>query len=576
MNRRTGFLQVLLLVIVSLMFYGSLAQASLAEDVPETRILATIDEVTITQEEFNREISSLHRTMLEEGTDSVTAGRIDFPGVLQRLINLRLLALEARQIGLSEQPDFKRKMEKYREQQLKQKVLGNVVAENPITTDDEEVQTLYHRLSRELKIYDLLFDNEADAKEAATDIAKRGFVKVAEELKGAEHVQVSMDGGFLPLKELRGEVGITVIDMELDDVSPIFTTAGGYMIFQLLEIQQVDDEGVLAEAFAIESQRHNVKVKTEFLESLVEQYAQIDEQLLAAIDFSSSGPELAVLMADNRTLATLRVPGQPVALFSVAALTEAMSDKYYHGLEQARETKALNDAKESVLHKRLMTQLLLAEAQRLELLDSAEFKAQMNDYENRALFAEMVRKVIGPDVTFTKKEVDQYYAEHLAEYTTPRMIRLSSIPFSTVDNASHTVTMIRQGADFLWLTSNAPDQVRTDDAKLTIMRKKVVSFDGMPEEAMKALEGLSEGQSAWYTDEAGYIQVLYVDKLIPSKTKPLDEVRAEVEKAVFRQNVSKAVNEYAAKAKEHYQVKIYDPELRQDQSTWGKIKSFFD
>ncbi|MCD6187258.1 MAG: peptidyl-prolyl cis-trans isomerase, partial [Desulfuromusa sp.] len=371
MNRRTGFLQVLLLVIVSLMFYGSLAQASLAEDVPETKILATIDEVTITQEEFNREISSLHRTMLEEGTDSVTAGRIDFPGVLHRLINLRLLALEARQIGLSEQPDFKRKMEKYREQQLKQKVLGNVVAENPITTDDEKVQTLYHRLSRELKIYDLLFDNEADAKEAATDIAKRGFVKVAEELKGTEHVQVSMDGGFLPLKELRGEVGRNVIDMELDDVSPIFTTAGGYMIFQLLEIRQVDDEGVLAEAFYIESQRHNVKVKTEFLESLVEQYAQIDEQLLAAIDFSSSGPELAVLMADNRTLATLRVPGQPVALFSVADLTEAMSDKYYHGLEQARETKTLNDAKESVLHKRLMTQLLLAEAQRLELLDSA-------------------------------------------------------------------------------------------------------------------------------------------------------------------------------------------------------------
>ena len=122
MNRRTGFLQVLLLVIVSLMFYGSLAQSSLAEDVPETKILATIDEVTITQEEFNREISSLHRTMLEEETDSVTAGRIDFPGVLQRLINLRLLALEARQIGLSEQPDFKRKMESYREQQLKQKV----------------------------------------------------------------------------------------------------------------------------------------------------------------------------------------------------------------------------------------------------------------------------------------------------------------------------------------------------------------------------------------------------------------------------------------------------------------------
>jgi hypothetical protein len=576
MNSSTHWIKSGVLLAIGLIYSVIPVQATLATDNAGSKVLARVDNVTITQAEFNREIASLHTAMSEEKKDMETAPAIDFPGVMERLINLRLLILEARQIGLDTQPEFTKAMDDYRRQQIKQKVLRDQIENNPVTAEDDEVQTLYKRLAREFSLSTLIFKNEADAVKAVADIQTDGFEKTVETLKGNKGVEMNLEADFIPLKELLPNIGQTVIDMNKGDVSSIFKAKDGYMLFQVAEINATEDSEVMEEALSVVKQRRAAEIKSAFLDGLVDQYAQIDEKLLAEIDFSPAGIPLEEMREDNRPLAILTVPKQDEAVFAVSDLLTAMEDKYYHGLEQARQTKQLNAAKATVLRTRLKTVLLLSEAKRLDVEQDPDFVKLMTDYEKRMLFSEMIKTVIGPDVTFTKEELDQYYADNQSDFSSPKMYRLSSIPFKTVEDAEQTVDMLLGGADFGWLSKNAPGQLKSEQADLTRMLNRVVGLSGMTPEAREVIEKLSAKQAGWYKNSDGTIHVVYVDSIIAPQVQPLDAVLVDIQKKVFRQNVSIAINEYAKEVRKHYEVEIYDPDLIKKQSTWERITSFFD
>ena len=75
-------------------------------------IVATVDGAPITLEELNRAIAAAHA----ERPQKTTAGRVDFSNIMDRLITTRLIALEARNMGLDELPEIKGEVNAYARQ----------------------------------------------------------------------------------------------------------------------------------------------------------------------------------------------------------------------------------------------------------------------------------------------------------------------------------------------------------------------------------------------------------------------------------------------------------------------------
>ena len=116
--------------------------------------VAMVNGEPITREEYQQEISSLHSKVLEEQAkaDQVTdvkkapakqPGRIDYAGLLERMINARLIVQEAKRIGLNEVPQIREEVENYSQRALKTLVMAQAVKD--VKPDESLVEHLHEK-----------------------------------------------------------------------------------------------------------------------------------------------------------------------------------------------------------------------------------------------------------------------------------------------------------------------------------------------------------------------------------------------------------------------------------------------
>ena len=109
-------------------------------------IVAKVNGAPITLEELNNAIAASHTDM----AGKMTAGRIDFSSVMERLIDSRLIATEGENMGLSELPESIKQLDQYSKQTLMEILLETKVKD--ITVDDAEVDELYKKAVKEWKL----------------------------------------------------------------------------------------------------------------------------------------------------------------------------------------------------------------------------------------------------------------------------------------------------------------------------------------------------------------------------------------------------------------------------------------
>ena len=123
MNNSTARFGLLLLVVLMTGTTACVATHKLPLiDGKET--VAMVNGEPITRDEYQQEISALHAQMAEakENADEMAAGkkadekkpgRIDYAGLLKRMIDARLIVQEARRIGLNELPEVRDEVANY-------------------------------------------------------------------------------------------------------------------------------------------------------------------------------------------------------------------------------------------------------------------------------------------------------------------------------------------------------------------------------------------------------------------------------------------------------------------------------
>ena len=511
--------------------------------------LATVNGDPVTLDEFVEQLGLMHQNVQEP---TVKVRHQEPFDLLDRLINIKLLLQEARNIGLDEDPGFKRAMATYRREAMVMILLQKRAA--AVKVDAAEVRKLYESQAREAKITSYLVEREEDAKAIAGKLAAGGNLDaLAKPLVASGKARTGEQGAWLKLGEMLPQVKRAVESLRPGAVSAPIAVTGGYAFIRVDELRVAEDQTLRREVERQALEQKRESAIRDYRVSLVKRDAKIDQKLLDRLDYETE-KDFEPYLTDTRTVA--RIEGDtPV---TVKDLSEAMVKKYYHGAEKAIARKQVNVRKPDVLDGILGKRVLYREAKRQRIEQSPEFKTTVKEYEDGVLFGAFVERTIDPDIKVGDPELRAYLAAHIAEYTSPEMMRLDGLAFAGRKSAEEALARLRKGDDFGWARQNAPGQIPPGSAE-TLLRFEPhpVVTSSLPQDLRKSLAGVSAGDYRLSGSGDGPFYVVLVREIVPAKPQSLDEVRSTVAKKVFEERREQGVLEYAKKLRTAYPVKTY-------------------
>ncbi len=268
------------------------------------RAVATVNDEPITLEEFNRAIASSHATR----SKGKKAGRIDYSGLLNRLINTRLIVLEARNMGLNELPEIKSMLDQYSRQSLMEFLLEQHVKD--IKADEDEVERIYKDTVKEWRIKAARFEKEDDIKKIEEEIkAGHNF----DELVGKVVDEGTATGGgqveYIKDKDLTPSMARLVSKMKIGSISPVVSVGKkGFVIFRLEGMHFPEDEDPEARKQAKRKALNQKRIQAakDYYRDLKKKYVKVNEKFLNDLDFEANEPGFEKLLKDERIIAKIR------------------------------------------------------------------------------------------------------------------------------------------------------------------------------------------------------------------------------------------------------------------------------
>lgn len=513
--------------------------------------VATVNDEKITLEELNQALASLHQTMSEKG-----AGEKNFHTVLNRLINSKLVVVEAENMELDQLPQVKETLEEYRlsalRDELKARQIKNVKA------DAADIKAFYKEAAKEWKIRSVRFEKEEKAKEMEKAVAEGGdFNALADKALADGFATGTKKGDFLKPNDLLPQVAAIVATLRPGGATGVIPVGPAFMILRLEEIRYPSgnkEAQALAEQQAVEIKR--LRILAEYAQKLTKQYVKVNKPLLDGLDFEGPAPGFRELLKDKRVVAEMK-KGKSI---TVADLATAMQEKFFHGIDQAIKEKKVNDKKIQLLDEMLYKRIYVDEAKRLGLDKNEAFKKKVADFRDSLLFGAFIEKVAAPEVKISEEEIRAYYDENLKDYSSPEMIKIRSLAFTKKEYAEKAADNLRKGSEFQWVKTNAEGQADKNAGAVELNGSPLV-VQNLPDEIAAAVAGAKKGDVLLASTTDGFFYVLSINEVIPGKPQSFEEAKKGVTKKVFNRKLNKVVDDWAAKLKETYPVKVFVTEF---------------
>lgn len=519
--------------------------------------VAIVNGEEITLKDLNGALTSSHEGMAD---DTKPVARIDYAQILKRMINTRLIAQEARNIGLNELPETKEAVAAYARTALKELFREDITRD--VKPDEKEVEKLYREVIKEWKIKSLLFKKEDDAKKAAEEIkGGKKFDDVAAQAIKDGTAQGGGEGTFQKPKDLQPQIADAVLKMAAGSLSQVLRIETGkkdtgFVIMTVEDVRFPDDAVAKDRARqAVLAAKKDEAVKA-YRRSLYKKQVILNKKLIASLDYESSKPGFPALLKDKRVIAEIKGE-KPV---TVGELSAHLQEKFYHGMESAAGAKKINpkrnEALEELVDKKLVTREVLK--RRLDKTDN--YKTRVKDYEQSLLFGTFIQKIVAVDVKVKEEELKAYYDEHRSEYTYPEMMRVSSLVFGNKNDAASVLDKLRKGADFSWMKTNAEGQVDKNTQGILPFEGALVTVKDFPEDVRRTISGARSGDFRLYTSPEGHFYVLSIQDVIPPQPQAFDEVKGMAAKKVYNIKLTKAVEDWADKLRAVAEVTVYLPD----------------
>lgn len=512
--------------------------------------VASVNGEPISLAELERQLALIHM-QAGEGTPA----KQDPTALLDRLINAKLIAQEAREAGFDEDPAFRAEIEKAERGIARDMLIERQTRD--LKPDPALVESAYKEMVRVHRIGSIFFSEEKSAREFESGIqAGRDFFELSREMRGAGKA-TGPDG---PVERKESELLPSVAKLltliKPGETGPIMQSPREWAFIHYASVSYPDnpEARTAAREKALESKREQ-KIE-QYAAALRAQYATIDRKLLDSLDYEKEG-EAAKLAQDTRAVAQIKGD----APITVAELTAGMNRRFFHGVENAvrDKKKSVNKEKQPVLEDVINRRVIPLEGRRVGLPATPEYKARLARSEEQLLFETYVQRALLPEVKVTDADLEAYYAKHQKEYTTPEMVQLEAIGFGTRAQAEDAFAKLQKGADWKWVEANAAGRLSAaDEAAEFALPKGPIVVSALPEAARKSVQGARGGDIRFYEASAsGPFFVLAVRDRRAPETPKLDAVKSNVSAKVRAEKVSKVVEDTAAALRRASDVKIY-------------------
>jgi parvulin-like peptidyl-prolyl isomerase len=508
--------------------------------------IASVNDEVITLEDVKESIGAMHADMKEGKAKS----RRDYAALLKRLINVRLILQEAKNIGLDELPETEQAVNAYEQRILIELVQKERVKD--VKPDEKAAENIYRELVKEIKVASALFVKESDAREAESKIrAGAKFDEVIDRAVVDGTATGEKEGAYFKNKDMLPQVARAAAELTVGSVSSVIPVSSGFTLFKLEDIRYPENPEAREQARMQVLYTQRITALTQYNHGLSKKYVKLNKAVYDSINYDTG--KLAALMKDKRAVAEIK-GGKPI---TVRELTETLENKLYHGAERGRGGKKMNEKKREVLEEIFARRLLKQEALRQGIDRTALFKRKMKEYRNSLIFNTFVQKAIVPDIKLSTEELKKYYDSHTKEFSFPEMMRIKTLAFVKKELAERAREKLLKGTDFQWLSDNAEGRLdRSMKDPLNIGNEVVVVSD-LPEDIQKALEGARSEDARLYHPQGGFYYVLYIAEKIPSKPQPFEEVKESIANKLFNEKLNKAVEDWAQKLRNASDVKVY-------------------
>ena len=503
-------------------------------------------------------LESLKRAVAESKTeipDKEAMASMDFSVFVKRLVNTRLIVLEAKNIGLNKLPEVKKAMNGFANQTLMEMLIDQQLKNTK--AEEEEVQKIYHELVREWKIKALWVERERDIKKTEEALkAGKNFDDLVKEAIESGIGKGNDEGEYLKDKDLKPTIAKLVSNMEIGSVSPVISAGKkSFGIFRLEGMRMPEQEDPEARKTAEEKALQEKKIQTvkEYYGALKKKYVQIDQALLDTLDYESQAPGLENLLKDNRVLAKIDNE-DPI---TVGDLSRSLKFKFYHGIKRAVEDKRINSRVAQTLEEMIEKRLLLQEALKQSLDQTTFYKDRISEYEDSVLFGAFIRKVIYPDIKLTPEEIETYYRENREDYTFPKMMKIKSLIFTRRDDAVVAIEKLRKGTDFTWLSAHAEGLADQNSEGILKFDGMLLSLQTLPEAVQKVVSTAKVGDARLYKSPEDLFYVLYIYDMTPPQTQSFESIKEKIADKIFNKKIKEQIEIWAFKLGEYYPVKIY-------------------
>jgi hypothetical protein len=535
---------------------GGTVKAPLFSDRYADLPVAKVDSRVVTLSDLSGALAAAHAARASSDSRALHGGKKDYAPVLDRLIAVRLIVLEAHDIGIDEEPDVKEQMTHFRESGLREGLKGRVVRD--VAADSAEVELIYKELAREWKVRSLLFPAEADARAAlaeakagkAWDDVVKTTAATGKAKGGSEPQLISAARRALPL------VLEALKPLKAGETSAPLRVEKGFALLHVDAIGFPEDAQKRHEAEDRSIKRRQTEALEKYYSTLVKQVAAIDDKRIAKLDLEARRPGFDALLKDKRVLARIK-GGKDITVGDVA---EGIRQMFFHGIKQAIASKKVNKEKLNVFNTLLYAEVFDVEAKRQHIDDTPEFRRAISDQHDALVFGKFVEKVIVPAVKVTEGDVKTFYDQHRGDYTYPAFYTLSSIAFESAKAAQASVDKLKAGTDFKWLKSNAPGQLPEDRRDIEF-EGSTVSGRGIPADLGKLLDGARAGDLRIYAARDGTHYLIQVKAVTPPAPQPYEEARPDIAPKVQRLKVNQSIEEWVGKLRKAREVSVYISQL---------------
>jgi peptidyl-prolyl cis-trans isomerase SurA len=215
--------------------------------------------------------------------------------------------------------------------------------------------------------------------------------------------------------------------------------------------------------------------------------------------------------------------------------------------EVQRIMKENNIADSDELEKRLAEQGMTLRDLRDEIRNAIMTRYLINDF-------------VGARITLLTPEIEKYYKDHAADFTTPEEVTLSEIIINVEgsdkeaeNRANDLYDRLQKGESFAALASQyskGPTANKGGSIGTYLVSK-------LNPDTVKAISGLKDGDVSKPHLENGAYVIYHIDSRKAAALQPLDKVRDEIKNRLYNQRFNPEYERFISQLKEDAYIQIY-------------------